>query len=135
MRVGFLLAQSISGQSMTPPLNDPVVWSFAIPFAAGALLIAMLVDTQLALIAGVLAAVFAGLLAPNGILMACYALVSSSAAIYGMGRYRERQSVTLAGLIVGSVNALIALAILLTPSTPDAHTALLAMAADCSAAC
>ncbi|HEX7175289.1 MAG TPA: HDIG domain-containing protein [Pyrinomonadaceae bacterium] len=128
MRVGFLLAQSISGQSMTPPLNDPVVWSFAIPFAAGALLIAMLVDTQLALIAGVLAAIFAGLLAPNGILMACYALVSSSAAIYGMGRYRERQSVTLAGLIVGLINALIAVAILLTAQQPlTLNTALLAM--------
>ena len=37
--------------------------------------------------------------------MTSYAMVSSSAAIYGIGRYRERQSVTLAGLFVGSFNA------------------------------
>ena len=128
MRIGFLLAQSISSQSMTPPLNDPVVWGFVIPFAAGALLVAMLVDTQLALITGVLTAIFAGLVAPNGILMSCYAMISSSAAIYGIGKYRERQSVTVAGAVVGGVNALIAIAVLLSAQQPfTLNSALLAM--------
>lgn len=128
MRIGFLLAQGISSQSVAPPLNDPVVWGFAVPFAAGALLVAMLVDTQLALITGVLTAIFAGLLAPNGILMASYAMISASAAIYGIRRYRERQSVTVAGLVVGGVNALMALAVLLSAQRPFTLTsALLAL--------
>lgn len=128
MRAGLTLAQSISSQGMAPPWNDPVVWAFAVPFAAAALLVAILVDTQLALITGVLTAVFAGLIAPNGILMSCYALVSASAAIYGVGRYRERQSVTLAGLIVGAINALVALAVLLAAQQPlTLNSALLAM--------
>jgi putative nucleotidyltransferase with HDIG domain len=129
MRVGFVVAQSISDHAMYPPMNDPVVWSFAIPFAASALLLTLLVDTQLALITGVLTALFAGLIAPSGVLMACYAMVSSSAAIYGIGRYRERQSVTMAGLIVGCVNVVMALAVLLASQQPfTLNAALLAIA-------
>jgi putative nucleotidyltransferase with HDIG domain len=55
---------------------------------------------------------FAGLLAPTGIQAAVYALISGAGAIYGIGRYRERQSVTLAGLFVGGVNAFMALALI-----------------------
>jgi hypothetical protein len=38
-------------------------------------------------------------------------LISCAGAIYGIGRYRERQSVTLAGLFVGVVNAVMVLAL------------------------
>jgi putative nucleotidyltransferase with HDIG domain len=112
MRIGYTVADSLATQSMRAPLNDPTLWDFAIPFAAGALLVALLVDTQLALITALLTAFFAGLLAPSGVLNSFYAVVSCSAAIYGIGRYRERQSVTLAGVIVGGVNALMAVALI-----------------------
>ncbi|MBA2339079.1 MAG: HDIG domain-containing protein [Pyrinomonadaceae bacterium] len=118
MRIGFTVADSIATHSLRPPLNDPTVWGFAVPFAAAALLVALLVDAQLALIAGVITALFAGLLAPNGMLMSFYAMISASAAIYGIGRYKERQSVTLAGLVVAGVNALIALAVILSAQQP-----------------
>jgi putative nucleotidyltransferase with HDIG domain len=118
MRVGFAVAESIGSQSTHAPTNDVSLWTFAIPFAASALLVTMLVDTQLALITAVLTAVFAGLLAPGGMLTACFALVSSSSAIYGIGRYRERQSVTKAGLMVGAVNAGLAVAVMLSSQKP-----------------
>ena len=112
MRIGFTVADSIAAQSF-PPWNDPATLSFTIPFALAALLVEMLlVDAQLALITGIITTLFAGLLAPNAMLMTCYAMISSSAAIYGIGRYRERQSVTLAGLFIGAVNALMALAVI-----------------------
>ena len=41
-----------------------------------------------------------------------------SAAVYGIGRYRERQSVTLAGFFVGGANILMALALLLYAEQP-----------------
>ena len=119
MRVGFGLTNNLA---LPAPFDDPVLLNFAIPFAAAALLVALLVDTQLALITALITALFAGMLAPTGVLQAFYAVVASSAAIYGIGRYRERQSVTLAGLIVGGVNAVMALALMaygqqsLTPS-------------------
>ena len=122
MKVGFTFGDSMATR-MQAPFNDPIIWNFAIPFAAAALLVAMLVDTQLAFLAGMITALFAGMLAPTGMQKALFAMVSCSAAIYGIGRYRERQSVTLAGLLVGAVNVVMALALIayyeqpLTPRT------------------
>ncbi|HEU4770371.1 MAG TPA: HDIG domain-containing protein [Pyrinomonadaceae bacterium] len=111
MKIGFIFGESVASR-MQAPFNDPVIWNFAIPFAAAALLVAMLVDTQLAFLTAIITALFAGLLAPSGMPKALFAMVSCSAAIYGTGRYRERQSVTLAGLLVGGVNVVMALALM-----------------------
>ncbi|HEX6047033.1 MAG TPA: HDIG domain-containing protein [Pyrinomonadaceae bacterium] len=111
MKIGFIFGESVAAR-MQAPFNDPIIWNFAIPFAAAALLVAMLVDTQLAFLAGMITALFAGLLAPSGMQKALFAMVSCSAAIYGTGRYRERQSVTVAGLLVGGVNVVMALALI-----------------------
>ncbi|HEX7998879.1 MAG TPA: HDIG domain-containing protein [Pyrinomonadaceae bacterium] len=128
MRVGFILGDNLSIQGMRPPFNDPTIWNFAIPFAAAALLVALLVDTQLALITTLLTAVFAGMLAPTGMQKSLYALISCSAAIYGIGRYRERQSVTIAGLFVGAVNAFVAIALIAYAQQPlTLNTILMAM--------
>src|SRR5207237_4231606 len=109
MRVGFTVGDSVASRWATAPFNEPILWNFAIPFAAAALLVVMLVDTQLAFLTGIVTALFAGMMAPTGIQTAVYALISCAAAVYGIGKYRERQSVTLAGLFVGVVNAVMAL--------------------------
>jgi len=103
---------------VSAPFNDPTIWNFAIPFAAAALLVAMLVDTQLAFLTGIVTALFAGMLAPSGIQIAVYAMISCSAAIYGIGRYRERQSVTLAGLFTAGANMVMALALIAYAEQP-----------------
>lgn len=117
MKVGFTFGDSVAAR-MRAPFNDPTIWNFAIPFAAAALLVAMLVDTQLAFLTGIITALFAGMLAPSGMPKALFAMVSCSAAIYGIGRYRERQSVTLAGLLVGGVNVVMALALMAYSQQP-----------------
>ncbi len=128
MRIGFALADSVANGMKTAPFNDPTIWNFAIPFAAAALLVVMLVDTQLAFLTGIVTALFAGMLAPTGMLNAVYAMISCAAAVYGIGRYRERQSVTLAGLFVGAVNAVMALALIAYAEQPfTLNTILLAI--------
>ena len=117
MKVGFTFGDSVAAR-MQAPFDDPMIWNFAIPFAAAALLVAMLVDTQLAFLTGMITALFAGMIAPGGMSKALFAMVSCSAAIYGIGRYRERQSVTLAGLLVGAVNAVMAVALLAYSGQP-----------------
>jgi hypothetical protein len=112
MRIGFTLSDSVANGMKTAPFNDPTLWNFAIPFAAASLLVVMLVDTQLAFLTGIVTALFAGMLAPTGIQTSLFAMISCAAAVYGIGRYRERQSVTLAGLLVGVVNAAMALALI-----------------------
>ncbi len=118
MRVGVIVAKSIAAQYDRAPWNDATILSFAIPFAAATLVVALLMDVQLALIAAIVTSIFAGILAPNGVMMACFAMISSSAAIFGVGRYRERQSVTLAGGYVAVVNALTAIAIIFAAQQP-----------------
>jgi putative nucleotidyltransferase with HDIG domain len=117
MKIGFTFGDSVAAR-MQAPFNDPAIWNFAIPFAAAALLVAMLVDTQLAFLTGMITALFAGMLAPMGMQKALFAMVSCSVAIYGIGRYRERQSVTLAGLLVGAVNVVMALALIAYSEQP-----------------
>jgi putative nucleotidyltransferase with HDIG domain len=112
MRTGFMVADSLANGMKSAPLNEPTLWNFAIPFAAASLLVVMLVDTQLAFLTGIATALFAGMLAPTGIQIALYSMISCAAAVYGIARYRERQSVTLAGLFVGAVNAGMALALI-----------------------
>jgi putative nucleotidyltransferase with HDIG domain len=129
MKVGFTFGDSMAAR-MQPPFNDPVIWNFAIPFAAAALLVAMLVDTQLAFLTGIITALFAGMLAPAGMQKAIFAMISCSSAIYGIGRYRERQSVTLAGLLVGGVNVVMAIALIAYSEQPlTLRTVLLAAGA------
>lgn len=118
MRVGFTVGDSVALQMKSVPLNDPTIWSFAIPFAAAALLVAMLVDTQLAFLTGIVTALFAGILAPAGVPTIVYAMISCSAAVYGIGRYRERQSVTVAGLITGAASVVMALALIAYAEQP-----------------
>jgi putative nucleotidyltransferase with HDIG domain len=118
MRVGFTLGDAIASRMTATPFNEPMLWNFAIPFAAAALLVVMLVDTQLAFLTGIVTALFAGMLAPAGVQQAIYAMTSCAAAVYGIGRYSERQSVTLAGLFVGAVNGVMAVALLAYAQQP-----------------
>jgi putative nucleotidyltransferase with HDIG domain len=130
VRLGLTVADGIAAKSTSAPLNDPAIWSLALPFAAASLLVAMLLDAKVGLITGVIVAVFAGLLEPNGEQITVYALVSCAAAIYGIGGYRERQSVTLAGLVVAGVNVVTALALMAFAQSPLTLKAAL-MAAGC----
>src|SRR6266567_7630657 len=111
IRSGFVVANAIASQSTRPPFNDADVWAFTIPFAAAALLITMLLDRQLSFITGLITAVVAGVLAPREFPAMLYALVSCAAAVYGIKRYRERQSVTIGGLLVAAANVVAAIAI------------------------
>jgi putative nucleotidyltransferase with HDIG domain len=112
MRFGFVVAAGLAAQSTRAPLDDPSVWAWTVPFAAASLLVTMLLNRQLGLVTGVIASLFAGILATNGAQAALYAFISCSAAVFGIKRYRERQSVTLAGLVVAGVNGITALALL-----------------------
>jgi putative nucleotidyltransferase with HDIG domain len=58
-----------------------------------------------------------------------YAIISSSVAVYGINRYRSRQTVTLAGLLVGASGAALAVALIAYTQQPFIiSTVLLAMA-------
>ncbi|MGH9899737.1 MAG: HD family phosphohydrolase, partial [Pyrinomonadaceae bacterium] len=128
LRVGFTVAGSIASGSSQPPFNDPSTLSLVTPCAAAPLLVTMLAGPPFGMLTGLITAVFAGLLAPNGVLMTMHVMVSSAASIYGIKKYRERQSITLAGLFVAGVSALSGVAVLLIAQQPfTLNAALLAL--------
>lgn len=125
----FRIAEFTASQNIQAPLSDPSLWSFAIPFAFGSLLMTLLADRRTALFTGIFNALLAGFLAPRGLEFAIYAAIASSVAVYGIGRYRSRQTVTIAGVLVGLSSALAAIAVIAYTQQPFIlNTVLLAMA-------
>lgn len=128
--VFFRLADFTALQNVKAPMNDPMLWSFAIPFATGSLLMTLLADRPTALVAGLLNALIAGFLAPRGLEFTVFAALVSSIAVYGIGRYRSRQTVTLAGGMIGAASAALAIAVIAFTQQPFIlNTILLAIAA------
>lgn len=129
MAVFFRLAEFTALQNIKAPLNDPSLWSFAIPFAFGSLLMTLLADRRTALFTGLFISLIAGLLAPKSMEFVIYSAIASAVAVYGIGRYRSRQSVTIAGILVGLASAAVAVALIGYTQQPFIlNTVLLAMA-------
>lgn len=118
MAISFRLADSTATQNIRAPFNDPTLWALAIPFAFSSLLMTLLADRRTALFTGFFCSFLAGLLAPRGLEFAIYAAISSAVAVYGIGRYRSRQSVTVAGAMVGVASALTAVALIAYTQQP-----------------
>jgi putative nucleotidyltransferase with HDIG domain len=129
MAMFFRVADFTASQNVKAPMSDPGLWAFAVPFAMGSLLMTLLADRRTALFTGIFTAILAGFLAPRGLDFAVYAIISSSVAVYGIGRYRSRQTVTLAGVFVGLSGAFLAVALIAYTQQPFIlNTVLLAMA-------
>jgi putative nucleotidyltransferase with HDIG domain len=114
----FRLAEFTAAQNVKPPLDDAGVWSYAIPFATASLLMTLLADRPTALFTGLFVAIIAGFLAPQGLEFAVFAALASSIAVYGIGRYRSRQTVTVAGSFVGIGSAILAIAMIAYTQQP-----------------
>ncbi len=129
MAIFFRLAEFTALQNIRAPLNDATLWALAIPFAAGSLLMTLLADRPMALFTGLFTALIAGFMAPRGFEFAIYAAIGSSVAVYGIGRYRSRQTVTIAGSLVGVASAFLAMAMIAYTQQPFIlNTVLLAVA-------
>lgn len=125
----FKLAEFTALQNVNAPMNDSMLWALAIPFATGSLLITLLADRPTALFTGLLNALIAGFMAPRGLEFTIYAAIISSVAVYGIGRYRSRSTVTLAGGLIGAAASILAIALIAFTQQPFVlNTILLAIA-------
>ncbi|HNU09260.1 MAG TPA: HDIG domain-containing protein, partial [Pyrinomonadaceae bacterium] len=112
MSIFFKLADFTAAQNLKAPLNDATIWAFAIPFATGSLLMTLLADRRTALFTGLILSLIAGMLGPRPLEFAIYGAIASAVAVYGIGRYRSRQSVTIAGVLVGFASAAASIAVI-----------------------
>jgi hypothetical protein len=82
VRVGMFFAAVLSTRPETMWLGDHFIFHFAIPFAAAALVVSILVGSRLALVVGLMTSFLAGLVSPFGMITAGYAVAGSIAAAY-----------------------------------------------------
>ncbi|MFL6468453.1 MAG: HD family phosphohydrolase, partial [Pyrinomonadaceae bacterium] len=116
--VFFRLAQFTAMQNLNPPVNDPALWSMAVPFAFGALAVTLLADRRTALFTGIFTGILAGFIAPRSLEFAVVAIIVSAVAVYGIGGYRTRQTVTFAGSLVGLTSAGLGVALIAYTQQP-----------------
>ena len=103
---GDVIARNVGMETLQDPLN----FYFLAPLAVGAILVILLVDVQISVLYSLIFSVFVGLLTRE-MAMFLYALTGSLAAIYLMGRYRERAAIIKGGFLIGLVNVLTVLAL------------------------
>jgi putative nucleotidyltransferase with HDIG domain len=103
-RIMTALADILSERLTVNVFTDPFNVYYAIPFAFGAILVTLLVDTNLGLISSMMIACLIGLFYGD-IHLGAYALMGSLAGIYSIRQYKDRAAILKAGLTIGSVNA------------------------------
>ena len=109
----FLVAGALSGVFEASPLNSARSWAYATPFAALALLTALLLGRHTALLLSILFSLLASRLPveADSLWVVLYSFGGSAAAIFALDRYQFRQRLVIArvGMAVGLINIVLAL--------------------------
>lgn len=112
-RVGMFGASVLSTRPETDGYGGFFQLQFAIPFAACALALSLLIGSQVALVAALMSALLVGFISPHDLAISAFALAGSVVAIYSVQRYRTRNAVTVASAAVAGINALMGVAAIL----------------------
>ncbi len=118
VKLFFGLAGLFSGSLGQESLKDPALYYYAAPVALGAILLALLVDLQTAIVGTLAFSVFVGL-ATGGLPIVVHSLVTGLTGVYALRQYRERSAIVRAGVAIGAMGALAALALMLYSSRFD----------------
>ena len=110
VRVGMFGASVLSARPETGGLGGFFELQFAIPFAACALALSLLIGSQVALVAALMSALLVGFISPHDLAISAFALAGSVVAIYSVQRYRTRNAVMVAAAAVAGVNAVMGVA-------------------------
>lgn len=110
VRVGMFGASVLSARPETGGLGGFFELQFAIPFAACALALSLLIGSQVALVAALMSALLVGFISPHDLAISAFALAGSVVAIYSVQRYRTRNAVMVAAAAVAGVNAVMSAA-------------------------
>jgi len=98
VRAGLAISSGVAYRLGT--FDSPEGYQFAIPYATAALVVAVLLESRLALVVGLLVSLLVGVLARDFSLL-LYAAIGNIVAVYGVGRYQRRDAITRAGIIIG----------------------------------
>jgi len=104
--------RSLAENVRSPLLGRPELLVFLLPVAAGAMLVTLLVDKHVAVVYTLVHAILFGLLMESDYPMTMYALLSGFTGVYAAYNLTQRGAQWKASLLLGVVNAVLALAVL-----------------------
>jgi len=102
-RLFLFIANALSEATPEIPVT---AYQYAIPFAAGSMLVALLCDASVAMIFAVVVSLFSGILMKNDFGFFLLSLLGGLAAIYSVVHHKQRTAILRAGLAVSLANAL-----------------------------
>jgi hypothetical protein len=129
VRVGMFGAAVLSTRPETDSFGGFFELQFAIPFAACALALSLLIGSQVALVVALMSALLIGFMSPYGLATSAFALAGSVVAIYSVQRYRTRNAVSVAAVAVAGISALMGVAAMLIANEDLSWTRILGGAA------
>jgi hypothetical protein len=103
--LGVFVADAVADRVIMSPFNDPSSYYWAIPVAAGAMLVTLLANGRVATVAAAFMAVLFGMVLEWDARAMVFALLSSFAGIYGISKYEQRTAILKAAGLTGLVNA------------------------------
>ena len=121
-RLAAAVAEALHDRWPTLPLQAFLV---LLPIAAGAMLVRLLLNQELALFFGLVLSMLVGVMLGNSLFFAVYGLLGSLVAATQVARARDRASLFRSGVWVGLVNAGVVLAFALAAGKSPARDALL----------
>jgi putative nucleotidyltransferase with HDIG domain len=106
MKGSFYVIESLGTHFLLNPFNQVESYFYALPFAAGPVLLTSLSNQLIAIILAVSLGGFTGIMTDGNFYIALFSIVSSLAGIYGIRHYRERSAFIKASMIVSLVNVI-----------------------------
>jgi cyclic-di-AMP phosphodiesterase PgpH len=102
-RMGVAMSHALAEQLAIVPVE---AWYFAIPVAAGGMLIRLVLNSEHAIIFTILFAILVGVIADNSLFFAAHAAIGSLVGITSVQQVKHRMALMWSGLLVGAVNVL-----------------------------
>lgn len=109
LRVSMVVTSAIYGITMTD--IPRMALTYAIPMAAGAMLVRFIINSETAALFAVVLAAFSGIVMQGNIYFTAFTLMSSFVAAVAISHVDKRSVIFQAGIITGLINAVIVLSI------------------------
>ncbi len=101
-RVGSAVGHALAEQLGAIPVE---AWYFAIPVAAGGMLIRLVLESEHAILFTVLFGILVGIIAGNSLFFAAYTIMGTLVGVTTVQQVKHRMALMWSGLAVGAVNA------------------------------
>jgi putative nucleotidyltransferase with HDIG domain len=115
IKVSIFIANAL--ESAFPYIDSPTYY-YLFPFAAGAMLVRIVLNSEVALIFAILSSLLLGVLFGNSLFISLYALAGSLTAAHWVRHCKERSTLFRAGFRLSLVNALMVFGFLLVAGRP-----------------